>query len=75
MYMLFNVVSNITIAFLELCCARNKPDKVSTIIQDMGDPERAMPSHRPLGARSPARDLAQEETDKILSYHSRCKCY
>ena len=54
--MLFNVVSNITIAFLDLFCAINKPDKVSTIIQDM-------------------EDLAQEEIDKILSYHSRCKCY
>ena len=37
MYMLFNVASNIMIAFLELCCSRNKPDKVSTIIQDMED--------------------------------------
>ena len=52
----FNVVSNITIAFLELCCARNKPDKVSTIIQDM-------------------EDLAQEELDRIIRHHSRCKCY
>ncbi len=49
---LFSVVSNIMIAFLELCCARNNPDKVSTI-----------------------KDLAPEEIDKILSYHSRCKCY
>ncbi len=49
-------LSNIMIAFLELCCARNKPVKVSTIIQDM-------------------EDLAQEEINKILSYHSRCKCY
>ena len=54
--MVFSVFSNIAIALLELCCARNKPDKVSTIIQDM-------------------EDLAQEEIDKILSYHSRCKCY
>ena len=54
--MVFSVVSNIAIALLELCCARNKPDKVSTIIQDM-------------------EDLAQEEIDKIVSYHSSCKCY
>ena len=54
MYMLF--LSNIMIAFLELCCSRNKPDKVSTIIQDM-------------------EELAQEEIDKILRHHNRCKCY
>ena len=35
--MVFSIVSNIMIALLELCCARNKPDKVSTIIQDMED--------------------------------------
>ena len=35
--MVFSVFSNIAIALLELCCARNKPDKVSTIIQDMED--------------------------------------
>ena len=56
MYMLFSVASNIMIAFLELCCSRNKPDKVSTIIQDM-------------------EELAQEEIDKILRHHNRCKCY
>ena len=33
--MVFSVISNIMLAFLELCCSRNKPDKVSTIIQDM----------------------------------------
>ena len=33
--MFFNVASNIMIAFLELCCSRNMPDTVSTIIQDM----------------------------------------
>ena len=32
--MVFSIISNIMIAFLELCCARNKPDKVSTIISD-----------------------------------------
>ena len=33
--MVFSIISNITIALLELCCARNKPDKVAIIIQDM----------------------------------------
>ena len=33
--MVFSIISNITIAFLELCCARNKPDKVATIISDV----------------------------------------
>ena len=54
--MVFSVFSNIAVALLELCCARNKPDKVSTTIQDM-------------------EDLAQEELDRILMHHSRCKCY
>ena len=35
--MVFSIVSNIMIALLELCCARNKPDKVATITQDMED--------------------------------------
>ncbi len=55
-YMVFSIVSNITIALLELCCARKKPDKVATIIQDMDE-------------------LAQEEIDRILNHHSKCKCY
>ncbi len=50
-----SMLSNFMKAFVELCSARNKPDKVSTIIQDM-------------------EDLAQEEIDNILSYHSRCMC-
>ena len=54
--MVFSVFSNIAVALLELCSARNEPDKVSTIIQDM-------------------EDLAQEELDRILRHHSRCKCY
>ena len=54
--MVFSVISNIMLAFLELCCSRNKPDKVSTIMQDM-------------------EDLAQEELDRIIRHHSRCKCY
>jgi hypothetical protein len=54
--MVFSVISNIMLAFLELCCSRNKPDKVSTIIQDM-------------------EDLAQEEIDKIVRHHNRCKCH
>ena len=54
--MVFSIISNITIALLELCCARNKPDKVVTIIQDM-------------------EELAQEEIDRILNHHSKCKCY
>ncbi len=54
--MIFRMLSNVMIALLELCCAINKPDKVSTITQDM-------------------KGLAQEETNKIVSYHSRCKCY
>ena len=33
--MVFSVISNIMIAFLELCCARSKPDKVATIISDV----------------------------------------
>ena len=54
--MVFSIVSNIMIALLELCCARNKPDKVATITQDM-------------------EELAQEEIDRILNHHSKCKCY
>ena len=54
--MVFSVFSNIAVALLELCCARNKPDRVVSIIQDM-------------------EDLAQEEIDRILKHHSRCKCY
>jgi hypothetical protein len=54
--MVFSVISNITIALLEMCCARNKPDKVMSIIQDM-------------------EDLAQEEIDRILRHHNRCRCY
>ena len=54
--MVFSIVSNITIALLELCCARNKPDKVTTTIQDI-------------------EELAQEEIDRILNHHSRCKYY
>lgn len=53
--MVFGVLSNIMLAFLELCCARNKPDKVGKIMLDM-------------------EELAQEEIDRILSYHSRSKC-
>ena len=33
--MVFGVISNIMIALLELRCARNKPDKVATIISDV----------------------------------------
>ncbi len=54
--MVFSVISNIMLAFLVLCCSRNKPDKVSTIMKDM-------------------EDLAQEELDRIIRHHSRCKCY
>ena len=54
--MVFSIVSNIMIALLELCCARNKPDKVATIISDM-------------------EELAAEEIERILSHHSKCKCY
>ena len=54
--MVFSIISNIMIAFLELCCARNKPDKVATIISDM-------------------EGLAAEEIERILSHHSKCKCY
>ena len=35
MYMVFSILSNITVALLELCCARSKPDKVATILLDM----------------------------------------
>ena len=52
--MVFGVVCNITIAILEPCCARSKPDKVATIL---------------LGTE----ELAQEEIDKILSYHNKHK--
>ena len=54
--MVFSVISNITIALLEMCCARNKPDKVMSITQDM-------------------EDSAQEEIDRILRHHNRCRCY
>ena len=54
--MVFSIVSNIMIALLELRCARNKPDKVATITQDM-------------------EEFAQEEIDRILNHHSKCKCY
>ena len=54
--MVFSVFSNIAVALLELCCARTKPDKVASILQD-------------------TEELAQEETDRILMHHSRCKCY
>ena len=32
--MVFSIARNFTIALLELCRARNKPDKVATFIQD-----------------------------------------
>jgi len=54
--MVFSILSNITIVFLELCCARSKPDKVATILLDM-------------------EELAQEEIEKILSHHNKCKCF
>ena len=49
--MVFSIISNITITFLELCCARNKPDKVATIISDMEELaaeeiERILSHHR-----------------------------
>ena len=53
--MVFSILSNITIALLELCCARSKPDKVATNLLDI-------------------QELAQEETEKILSYHNKRKC-
>ena len=54
--MVSSVVTNITIALFELCCARIKPDKVATIILEM-------------------EELAQEEIDRILNHHSKCKRY
>ena len=54
--MVFSIISNILIAFLEQYCARDKPDKVATIISDV-------------------EELAAEEIERILSHHSKCKCY
>ena len=54
--MVFSIISSIVIAFLELCCVGNKPDKVATIISDM-------------------EELAAEEIERILSHHSKRKCY
>ena len=69
--MIFTSVSSIMAALLELCCARSKPDKVAAL---MLDPAVGVAFG---GARSPARDteeMAQQETDKILSYHNKRKC-